>query len=78
MNRVIDLDILFYNDLVFSIPGLTVPHAHAHRRGFVLLPMLEIAPEFEHPYFRISLKEISDNLESIERVTPCPNLTISL
>ncbi|OGC76831.1 MAG: 2-amino-4-hydroxy-6-hydroxymethyldihydropteridine diphosphokinase [candidate division Zixibacteria bacterium RBG_16_50_21] len=77
-DRAIDLDLLFYNDLIFSIPGLTVPHPQAHRRRFVLLPMLEIAPEFEHPYFRVPLKQMLDSLESKEKVTPCPNLTISL
>jgi len=77
-DRVIDLDVLFYNDLIFSIPSLTVPHPQAHRRSFVLVPMLEIAPEFEHPYYRLPLKQILEGLESKDRVTLCPDLTISL
>ena len=78
LDRVIDLDILFYNDLIFSIPGLTVPHPQSHRRKFVLLPMLEIVPDFEHPYFKVPLKEILQNLNSSEKIKACPNSIISL
>ncbi len=77
-DRTIDLDILFYNDLVFSVPGLTVPHPQAHRREFVLLPMLELAPDFEHPYFKTPLRELLEKLNSAEKINLCPNLTISL
>ena len=77
-DRKIDLDILFYNDLIFSISELTVPHPFIHRRKFILLPMLEIAPEFEHPYLRIPLKKLLTDLETEEKVTLCPHLTISL
>jgi 2-amino-4-hydroxy-6-hydroxymethyldihydropteridine diphosphokinase len=78
LDRNFDLDILFYNDLVFSIPGLTVPHSQAHRRKFVLIPMLEIAPDFEHPYLKIPLKRVLQELDSPEKVALCPNSTISL
>lgn len=76
-DRTIDLDILFYNDLVFSAPGLTVPHPQAHRREFVLLPMLELAPDFEHPYYKAPLRELLEKLNSAEKINLCPNLTIS-
>ena len=78
LDRTIDLDILFYNDWIFSVPGLTVPHPQAHRRKFVLLPMLEIAADFEHPYYRVPLKELLESLNSAEKIKPCPNSTISL
>lgn len=77
-DRAIDLDILFYNDWIFSIPGLTVPHPQAHRRKFVLLPMLEISPDFEHPYYRAPLKEMLTSLNSPEKIKACPNSIISL
>jgi len=47
--RKIDLDILFYNDLIYSGPQLTIPHKGITERDFVLVPMCEIAPDFIHP-----------------------------
>lgn len=47
--RTIDLDLLFFGDLVAEEPGLIVPHPEAHLRAFVLTPLAEIDPEFVHP-----------------------------
>ena len=47
--RVLDLDLLFAHDLVESMPGLDLPHPELHKRGFVLVPLAEIAPGFVHP-----------------------------
>jgi 2-amino-4-hydroxy-6-hydroxymethyldihydropteridine diphosphokinase len=47
--REIDLDILFYNDLIFSNNRITVPHKEAANRDFVLIPLSEIAPDLNHP-----------------------------
>lgn len=47
--RKIDMDILFYDDLILETPALTIPHPHVHERGFVLLPLMDIAPELVHP-----------------------------
>ncbi|MGE5177699.1 MAG: 2-amino-4-hydroxy-6-hydroxymethyldihydropteridine diphosphokinase [Bacteroidota bacterium] len=47
--RPIDLDLLFYDDEVIEEPDLQVPHPEAHRRAFVLLPLLELDPNFRHP-----------------------------
>lgn len=43
--RTLDLDVLLYDDLVFHEHGLTLPHPQMHLRAFVLLPLLEIAPD---------------------------------
>ena len=40
---------LFYNDLIYSGPQLTIPHKGITERDFVLIPMCEIAPDFIHP-----------------------------
>ena len=48
-DRSIDLDILYYDDLVVSSATLELPHPELHRRLFVLLPMLELAPDHLHP-----------------------------
>ncbi len=47
--RVIDLDILFYGDMVVEQEGLTIPHPLIKERRFVLVPMAELAPNFLHP-----------------------------
>jgi 2-amino-4-hydroxy-6-hydroxymethyldihydropteridine diphosphokinase len=47
--RTIDLDLLFFGEAAIDEPGLTVPHPEAHRRGFVLAPLVELDPDFVHP-----------------------------
>lgn len=47
--RTLDLDLLLYDGLVMHEPGLTLPHPRMHERAFVLLPLLEIAPDCAIP-----------------------------
>jgi len=47
--RTIDLDILYYDDLILQLPNLTIPHPLAHLRKFILDNMLQIAPDLWHP-----------------------------
>lgn len=56
--RLIDIDILFYDDLVFESPALTIPHPHVHERGFVLMPLMDIAPDHVHPVTGKSAREM--------------------
>lgn len=42
--RVIDIDLIAYEEVRMETPDLTLPHRHAHERGFVLIPLAEIAP----------------------------------
>lgn len=59
--RLIDLDILFYDDLILDMPGLTIPHPQLERRGFVLFPLADLAPDLRHP---ISGKTVNELFES--------------
>ncbi len=61
--RVIDLDILFYEDRVieqrrFNGTSLRIPHPRLHERRFVLVPLAEIAPNLIHPKFGVSIREL--------------------
>ena len=56
--RLIDIDILFYDDLVLESTALVIPHPHVHERGFVLLPMLDIAPDLVHPVRQKSVRDM--------------------
>lgn len=68
--RLIDIDILFYDDLVLDTPLLTLPHPRLHERGFVLLPMMDLAPDFVHPVMQKSVREMlaSCNLSGIKQM----------
>lgn len=56
--RVIDLDILFYDDLVIDTPELKMPHPFMNERDFVLRPLAEIAPEKKHPELKKTVREL--------------------
>ncbi len=64
--RIIDLDILFYNDLIIDSPSLQLPHPRLHLRRFVLVPLAGIAPLIQHPVLHKPilqlLQECSDPL----------------
>ena len=47
--RTLDIDILFFGETVLQSDGLKIPHPEASNRAFVLLPLAEIAPTFQHP-----------------------------
>jgi|SRR5690606_15115378 len=51
-SRTIDIDILYYNTDIIHEPDLQVPHPYIQERNFTLIPLTEIAPNFEHPIFK--------------------------
>lgn len=56
--RRIDLDILFYGELVLESETLTLPHPRLHERAFVLVPLMELAPNLIHPVLKKSVAEL--------------------
>ncbi len=55
--REIDIDILFYNSLIYNSDDLVIPHPEVVKRDFVIVPMIEIAPDFVHPVLQIKMKD---------------------
>jgi 2-amino-4-hydroxy-6-hydroxymethyldihydropteridine diphosphokinase len=63
--RLIDIDILFYDDVILDSPPLVIPHPRLHQRAFVLVPLNDIASDFVHPVLG---KPISDLLLDVDRL----------
>ena len=57
-NRVLDIDIIFFNSLTVETEMLEIPHPRMHLRKFVLGPLCEIAPGYQHPVLHKSIEEL--------------------
>lgn len=64
--RAIDIDILFYDDLVINTPRLTIPHPLIQDRDFVLRPLNEIAPDKIHPVLSKTIHTLFEEMEASE------------
>ena len=67
--RIIDLDLLFFDNEVIQTKSLQVPHPRLHERRFVLAPMAELAPALMHPKLNASISELLVALKDPHRVT---------
>ena len=69
-HRIIDIDILLFNEIIIKKKNLVIPHPYMHKRNFVLIPLLEIAPEIILPQFKKNILEfIKNNSGKVEKIT---------
>jgi 2-amino-4-hydroxy-6-hydroxymethyldihydropteridine diphosphokinase len=70
--RLIDIDILFYDDLVLNKASIIIPHPRLHERGFVLVPLMDINPNLVHPVSKKSVRELAAlcDMSGIEKFAP--------
>lgn len=60
--RIIDIDILLYDEMIINEPDLIIPHPRLHERAFVLIPLLEIVADQPHPLLQRSFTELLQSL----------------
>jgi 2-amino-4-hydroxy-6-hydroxymethyldihydropteridine diphosphokinase len=66
--RTADIDILFYDQQIIFTSSLIIPHQYLHKRLFVLTPLAEIAPDFIHPLFSVTIRELITTCDSQPKV----------
>lgn len=63
-DRIIDIDLLLFDNEIIEYPHLVIPHPHLHERDFVLTPLEEIAPDVYHPIFKVTISELKNKLNN--------------
>ncbi len=66
--RTLDLDILFYGDVIFREESLVIPHPRLSERKFVLQPLAQIAPDLKHPLLKQSIRSLLETCNDPARV----------
>ena len=68
--RMLDIDIIFYENLSLDEPDLIIPHPRMQERAFVLVPLAEIAPDLVHPRLKMTVKKLLGRVsrEGVQRL----------
>lgn len=66
--RLIDIDIIFFNNDIIETSDLCIPHKHMHERNFVLIPLNEIAAEHMHPKYNKTVADLLEESKDTENV----------
>lgn len=61
--RILDIDIILYDDLIINSPQLTIPHREMHKRRFVLQPLCDIDPKIIHPIFKQNILQLLEKTD---------------
>jgi 2-amino-4-hydroxy-6-hydroxymethyldihydropteridine diphosphokinase len=72
-SRIIDLDILFYDNEIIEKRNLKVPHPRIAERRFVLVPLSELAPQLIHPALNVSVSELLATAKDSKKIHLMPN-----
>lgn len=67
-SRLIDVDLLYYGDIVLKMPELVVPHPFIQERRFTLVPLVEIAPNLVHPSLQLTQSQLLESCKDISQV----------
>lgn len=64
VSRTMDIDILFYNNEIINTDLLSIPHPYVDKREFILIPLVEILPDYIHPQLNVSLIELLKDIKT--------------
>ncbi|MDO6737871.1 2-amino-4-hydroxy-6-hydroxymethyldihydropteridine diphosphokinase [Wenyingzhuangia sp. 2_MG-2023] len=76
--RPLDIDILFFNDEIIQTENLIIPHPRIQDRKFVLIPLLEILQNFQHPVFKKTLEKLLKTCNDDSTLTKRTDLSLTL
>jgi 2-amino-4-hydroxy-6-hydroxymethyldihydropteridine diphosphokinase len=68
-SRTIDIDILYFEQEIIATPELKIPHPFLHERRFTLVPLCEVLPDFIHPVFNFSTKQLLEQCRDLLEVS---------